>query len=218
MSEDHLERIVAYMKLHAKHELSLDDIAAHFQVNKFVLTRQFQKRYGLSPIAYFHLVRIEMIKDYLVESEDSLQAIAKQLNFRSLSYFSQFFRRYTTQSPSQYRRQERLRRRRFEREKEISALQMNQVKEFSPRPSLFTMSCDEIRSHLNRNQNQSEQDVLSHSFFGSPFTQAAKNQLNSKNSSIFQSDYFDAPQHLQQDELAIEEDTFNSENNKESNE
>ena len=97
-----------YIDEHFAESITLDLLADIAHVNKYYLVHAFNKEYGVSPINYLIERRIRESK-YLLENTDySLSQISHLLGFSSPSYFSQSFRRLTSQSPMEYRKQCRL--------------------------------------------------------------------------------------------------------------
>ena len=72
-------------------------------MNKFYLSHAFKREYGISPIHYMILRRIEESKYLLAETDLSMSQIAQLLGFSSLSYFSQVFRKTQSMTPMEYR-------------------------------------------------------------------------------------------------------------------
>ncbi len=68
--------------------------------------RCFRKCTGSSPIDWLRRERISQAKRRLIESGDSIAEIAEQVGYSDQFYFSRDFKRFTTLSPSHYRRQE----------------------------------------------------------------------------------------------------------------
>jgi len=63
----------------------------------------FMQVYGMSPRQYLTQLKLNRAKHLLLESEMSIEDIAQQLGFSSLSHFSRQFKRWTGVSPMQYR-------------------------------------------------------------------------------------------------------------------
>lgn len=92
-----------YIDLHFKESLTLEQLAADAHMNKFYLSHAFKREYGISPIHYMILRRIEESKYLLAETDLSMSQIAQLLGFSSLSYFSQVFRKTQSMTPMEYR-------------------------------------------------------------------------------------------------------------------
>lgn len=92
-----------YIDLHFKEPITLELLAREGHINKYYLSHIFKEEYGISPINYLIIKRIEESKYLLSETDLSLSQIAQLLGFSSLSYFSQVFRRVQSVSPKEFR-------------------------------------------------------------------------------------------------------------------
>lgn len=64
----------------------------------------FKKYSGLSIFTYIHQLRIQRAQYLLLNSELSIQQIAESVGFADPYYFSRLFKRFTTCSPTEFRR------------------------------------------------------------------------------------------------------------------
>ncbi|CUH95682.1 hypothetical protein P22_1759 [Propionispora sp. 2/2-37] len=67
------------------------------------ITQLFYKQYGKTPVEYLNALRIEMAKELLADTQDSILHIALLCGFNSLSTFYDMFKRLTDTSPGGYR-------------------------------------------------------------------------------------------------------------------
>lgn len=93
-----------YIESHYKEKLTLDLLAEEANVNKYYLAHAFKQEFGISPINYMNLCRINEGKRLLTETDLTLIQISGMLGFSSGSYFSQAFRRGEGISPLEYRK------------------------------------------------------------------------------------------------------------------
>ena len=93
-----------YIEHHYKEPLSLDQLAAEANVNKYYLVHAFKQAYSISPINYQISCRIQEGKRLLADTDLSLSQISSILGFSSASYFSQSFRKAEGISPIEYRK------------------------------------------------------------------------------------------------------------------
>ena len=96
-----------YIDMHFKESISLDQLAEQVHINKYYLSHAFKREYGISPMNYMTVRRIEESKYLLSETDLSPSHIAQLLGFSSPSYFSQVFRRSENTSPMEYRQSNR---------------------------------------------------------------------------------------------------------------
>lgn len=99
------QQIKTYIDRYSDFDLNLDEIAAHFFLNKVYLSQVFRKAYGITPKQYIVRRRIEAAQNILSNSNTPIQEIAHLLHFPSTQYFSSVFRQETSITPGQYRRQ-----------------------------------------------------------------------------------------------------------------
>lgn len=97
------KRVLRYIDEHYSEELSTDDIAAEMQFDKSYFCRLFKHCFGASFINFLSIYRINKAKSAIISSPSNISEIAYEVGFNSMSYFSSQFRRYTGQSPSDYR-------------------------------------------------------------------------------------------------------------------
>lgn len=67
--------------------------------------RWFQKEVGFNPADYIMYRRVEIAKERLRNSEDSVTKVAMALGFSTSAYFTSVFRKRTGLTPTQYRRE-----------------------------------------------------------------------------------------------------------------
>ena len=103
-------RVVYYMQEHIENNLSLQDLAQHFNYSESHLSFLFQKETGISPINYFIRLKIQKACQYIELTSMKLSEIAIRLGFEEPAYFSRVFTKIIGMSPSTYREKEKTRR------------------------------------------------------------------------------------------------------------
>ena len=108
ISSQHPSRACAAVKRYLdssySESITLDDLAVFSHLNKYYLSHEFTKYYGISPISYLNRKRIEVCKELLENSDYGISDIAHQAGFSSQSYLSQSFRKYCGMSAGTYRK------------------------------------------------------------------------------------------------------------------
>ncbi|UKS30909.1 AraC family transcriptional regulator [Paenibacillus sp. HWE-109] len=100
-----MNRAAAFLESHAlDHRLSLQELAGTLGIGASQLTRRFQVTFGMSPVRYLTRVRLSRARLLLIETTDTLDAIAEQCGFQNAFYFSRVFSQHMQISPSAYRR------------------------------------------------------------------------------------------------------------------
>jgi AraC-like DNA-binding protein len=103
--QKNLESIRLYLISRAKESISLDDISQLFNISKYHLVRLFKKIYGVTPMHYFMIIKIEEAKKFLTFSDLNVTEIAYMLGFESVHSFSRSFSNLEGISPSMYRKE-----------------------------------------------------------------------------------------------------------------
>ncbi|MBE6612549.1 MAG: helix-turn-helix domain-containing protein [Ruminococcaceae bacterium] len=94
---------IRFIRQNFEQHLTLDDIAGHLYINKFVLMRQFKKATGQTVGDYLTACRCQNAMR-LLEGGLSVSETALQCGFTNFSYFSKTFKRMTGCLPSVYAR------------------------------------------------------------------------------------------------------------------
>lgn len=64
----------------------------------------FHKHFGMSPKKYISALKISSIKELLLNSSETICAIANKSGYHDTNYFTRFFKKETGYTPSQYRK------------------------------------------------------------------------------------------------------------------
>ncbi|CAN7254770.1 AraC family transcriptional regulator [Paenibacillus sp. LjRoot56] len=102
-STDVAHAIEEKLSLGLGEEASVAGIAAELNMSRSQCSKLFSKVYGLSPRQYVSQLKLKQAKELLVTTHLSMNLIADKLGFQSASHFSRQFRRWTGQSPSEFR-------------------------------------------------------------------------------------------------------------------
>lgn len=97
-----------YIDAHYRESITLSTLAEISHVSKYHLVHAFTKTYGMPPMNYVNLCRIEEAKQLLKNDDYPLSFISRFLGFSSPSYFSQAFKKVSGFSPNAYRKQSRM--------------------------------------------------------------------------------------------------------------
>ncbi|MBE6642321.1 MAG: AraC family transcriptional regulator [Ruminococcaceae bacterium] len=89
--------------LEGDYEMSVEDIAKKLHLSRSAFQKRFKSVYGMSPIQYRTVKRIEKAKDYLDTTDMPIKEIADELGFYDLSYFYKIFEKHFDVSPKKYR-------------------------------------------------------------------------------------------------------------------
>lgn len=100
-----MESIVEEEKLYLNPNLSLSDLTARMGTNRTYMSEYFSSVKKITFYDYINALRIERMSVPMMEShpEYTIDYIARQSGFNSLSTFRRAFRKYTGYNPGQYR-------------------------------------------------------------------------------------------------------------------
>lgn len=101
------KQLVRYMETHYMDSLSLDDLANHFHISKYHMSREFRRWTGYSPGEYLIMLRIQHASILLAQSDLSIEAIAAQAGFANMSNFIGQIKKRTGMTPSEFRKMAR---------------------------------------------------------------------------------------------------------------
>lgn len=96
-------RARAYIAAHVADDLSLATVSQAVGMSSFYFCKMFKKGTGLTFTEYLSRVRIEAVKQLLLNPYKRVSEAAYEAGFQSLSQFNRVFHRVTGQSPSDYR-------------------------------------------------------------------------------------------------------------------
>lgn len=94
----------AYLEENAHKPLTLSDVCRRFHIGQTTLSSIFRKETGESIMGYHAACRITLAKDRIAEGATSFTAIAEELGFSSVNYFSKVFLTHVGMSPTAYSR------------------------------------------------------------------------------------------------------------------
>lgn len=102
--EEWITHIEMYIKENYSKPLTLDYIADHCHGSAYHLHRVFKRIKGITPLEYLQQIRMEEAKIYLVQTDLSIQEIAKLVGIPNSARFSTVFKEKNKQTPSHYRK------------------------------------------------------------------------------------------------------------------
>ncbi len=97
-------RCLHYIHDHYLGDLNIGKLSSLAYVSPSYLNRIFKKQLGISPMHYVNYCRIENAKRLLRSSSYSITEIASNSGIKDQKYFSRIFRKFSGQSPSEYRK------------------------------------------------------------------------------------------------------------------
>lgn len=98
--------IIDYLNENIHEQISLEDIAKHFNFHPHYIIELFKKRFDTTPMNFLQSLRLEKAKEYLEFSNYTISEISDYVGW-SPPYFSRLFKSKEGVSPTNYREQTR---------------------------------------------------------------------------------------------------------------
>jgi YesN/AraC family two-component response regulator len=98
-----VQRAKAFIEDHQAEDLHLGQVAKAVNTSAFYFCKVFKQATGLTFTDYLARVRVEKVKNLLLNPHVRVSEAAFQVGFQSLSQFNRVFRKITGESPSSYR-------------------------------------------------------------------------------------------------------------------
>lgn len=99
--------VIAYIEMHLEEELSLNQLATHFNKNTSYLSNVFSKETGQPLTKFIQKTRIQEAVRLLNTSNMSISEVALAVGYQDFSYFSKVFSKIVGTSPREYKSQRR---------------------------------------------------------------------------------------------------------------
>lgn len=96
-------KVIDWIQNNYSEEFSVSDISDQFSISSRTLSRRIKQVTNLSFNNYVHRVRINHAMNLLLYSDLSVTDIAFQVGYKDSNYFSTKFKRFTHQTPTEFR-------------------------------------------------------------------------------------------------------------------
>ena len=107
-SDERMKRVLKHIHEHITDEIAIEDLASVACVTKTYFIRLFKQEFGISPVQYINLKKVERAQLLLFTTDKSVKEIAYMLGISDHSYFIRLFRKVAGITPQDYRRQLRV--------------------------------------------------------------------------------------------------------------
>ena len=98
------DRVVEYVRQNYNQTLKLEEVAAHFDLNKCYFCSVLKKELGKTFSQIVNEIRIDKSKELLLENRLSILEIALRVGFNNQNYFNMAFKKLTGVTPLAFRR------------------------------------------------------------------------------------------------------------------
>jgi len=96
-------QLLSYINDHLFEKVTLDVMASKMHMDKFHFSKEFRKRFGMSPMNYVLMKKAFAAKE-LINATSDLTETAYRFNFSDQAHFSKTFKRYIGVSPRQFKK------------------------------------------------------------------------------------------------------------------
>lgn len=103
-SDNRIERVIAKISENLHKKVLLSEIAKESGLSYIQFMRRFKQHTGMTPSDYLTALRLQKSKKLLSETALPIKEIAYTCGFENEYYFSNFFKKHTLTSPSEFRK------------------------------------------------------------------------------------------------------------------
>jgi AraC-like DNA-binding protein/ligand-binding sensor protein len=98
-----IARARAFISEHQEDDLSLNEVAKAVNMSAFYFCKMFKQATGLTFTDYLARIRVEKVKNMLLDPHKRISEVAFATGFQSLSQFNRVFRKVAGEAPTTYR-------------------------------------------------------------------------------------------------------------------
>ncbi|MFD1175374.1 response regulator [Paenibacillus puldeungensis] len=102
-SHPEIQKILHYIHTNYAEDITVKSMSQYVVMGENYVSTLFKKKTGYTLIHYLHQVRVNHAIQYLCDSDLPVYEIGNRVGFVNDNYFIKIFKRFTTQTPSQYR-------------------------------------------------------------------------------------------------------------------
>lgn len=96
--------IIKILKENLDARLTIEDISKKISYSKAYIFRQFKIATGKTVIEYYQELKINLAKEYLLQTNFSVKEISHKLGFDTPNYFTKTFKKLTGKTPLEYKK------------------------------------------------------------------------------------------------------------------
>lgn len=100
----YVTQALQYINEHFMDEINIHDVVKYLDVSEAYLYNNFKDETGQTPNGYLHTLRLQKACDFLSNTDMNITDIAMETGFSSSQYFSNVFKNYAGESPSDFRK------------------------------------------------------------------------------------------------------------------
>lgn len=100
-----VSQAVLYIHEHYTEEIKIPDLAESLYVSPYYLCRKFKEATGQTIIQYLNITRILHAERLLLETNNNITQISKEVGFSNLTHFNRIFKKITGVSPREKKKE-----------------------------------------------------------------------------------------------------------------
>lgn len=100
-----IKKAIEFIDNNIKSSITISDICQNLSTNPSTLNFKFRKETGMSAMQFIIMKKFEHAKWLLSNSMYNITEISQRCGYSDVYYFSKSFKKYTSQTPTQYRKQ-----------------------------------------------------------------------------------------------------------------
>ena len=105
LKSDKMNKAERYIQDHFSDEyVDIGKLAKIEEFSDGYFRQQFKNRYGVSPIKYINLLKMEYAKKLICQNQFSITEISSMVGLADANYFARLFKKHTGLSPSAYKK------------------------------------------------------------------------------------------------------------------
>ncbi|GGH36571.1 response regulator transcription factor [Paenibacillus segetis] len=98
-----VQRALAYIHDHLDQSLSLSQVAKHVHMNPNYFSEVFKRETGQNYIEFVTQAKLRKAMSLLSETPAKISEVANQIGYEDIKHFNRLFKKFTGQTPSEYR-------------------------------------------------------------------------------------------------------------------
>jgi len=98
-----IKKAVEYIENNYSKDISLDDISQELNLSTYYFSKLFKEEKGENFVEFLTETRIEKAKELMKDSSKSIKEISSSCGYSDPNYFSRIFKKYTGQTPTEYK-------------------------------------------------------------------------------------------------------------------
>ena len=102
-NDTQIQQLLDYIRKNYQNDISLDNLADAVKMHPNYVCTLFKKHIGQSYLFCLHQERLRAAKQLLIDTDFTIEEIARQVGYNSASQLARVFRKYESTSPSDFR-------------------------------------------------------------------------------------------------------------------